>query len=372
MSWGAVAGGAIVAGAGLISSEMQSNAAKKAAAAQAKGTSAALLEEQRQFDAQMQEYQRKQAQLEQQQGQVIKNLAPYVQGGQGAFYQMLALSGIAAPVGPSASPGINEQRRIAGVNLPSGVSAGDVAAEIGKGGLSLMSDKWDRIPEGTTSPRYLASQMVRATQAAHPDWTAQQINDQVAADLAQVPPESTLPTTENAMSPFAGMTGQEAQATAVKQIADSPLLQELTRQGEEAILQQASATGGLRGGNTQAVLAQFRPQMIQNEIDKQFARLGGLSAMGQSAISQNPAVGTAYSMPGNSNIGGYLSNLGTINAQGAQAQGQAAANSIGSIAQGIGYGLSQYNQPKTTTSPNTGQGGMQVTGFDAYGNPIYG
>jgi hypothetical protein len=60
-----------------------------------------------------------------------------------------------------------------------------------------------------------------------------------------------------------GLGGAEAQQQAIAGVEQSPLLQALMRQGEEAMLQQASATGGLRGGNMQAALAQFRPQMLQ-------------------------------------------------------------------------------------------------------------
>jgi len=367
MSWGAVAGGAIVAGAGLLKGKMESDAAKSAASAQSKGTTAALQEEQRQFDQQMQEYQRKQAMLEQQQGQIIQQNAPYVQGGQEAFYNMLALSGLAAPAGATTP---TATRTVQGVNLPSSVSPQDVAAELGKGGLSLMSDRWSTVQSGAGGARQIAAQLVQQTQAQHPDWTTQQINDEVNAQLANVPEASTLPTVANAANPYAGMTGAEAQQTAVENIASSPLLQELTRQGEEAMLQQAAATGGLRGGNTQAALAQFRPQMLQNEIDKQYARLSGLSGMGMQATASNPLTNPG-AMPSSSNIGQYMSDIGAINAGSALAQGQAAGQAIGSIAGGIGYGLNQYlNRPQTSTNIGSGQGGMQVVGFDSNGNPI--
>jgi hypothetical protein len=54
---------------------------------------------------------------------------------------------------------------------------------------------------------------------------------------------------------LAGLRGPEAQQAAIAQIEQSPFLQAQIRQGEEAMLQRASATGGLRGGNIQAALA---------------------------------------------------------------------------------------------------------------------
>jgi len=59
-----------------------------------------------------------------------------------------------------------------------------------------------------------------------------------------------------------GAQGPEAQRAAIAALEQGPAVQALTQQGENALLQRASATGGLRGGNVQAALAQFRPQML--------------------------------------------------------------------------------------------------------------
>jgi hypothetical protein len=46
-----------------------------------------------------------------------------------------------------------------------------------------------------------------------------------------------------------GLNGPEAQQAAISSIESSPEFTSLIKQGEEAILQNASATGGLRGGS---------------------------------------------------------------------------------------------------------------------------
>lgn len=89
-----------------------------------------------------------------------------------------------------------------------------------------------------------------------------------------------------------GLAGPEAQATAIGQLEASPLYQGLVRQGEEAVLQRASATGGLRGGNVQAALAQFRPQMLTELINQQYERLGGLTTLGQRSAAGVGDVGS--------------------------------------------------------------------------------
>ena len=90
-----------------------------------------------------------------------------------------------------------------------------------------------------------------------------------------------------------GLSGTDAQAQAIAGIESSPLYQAQVRQGENALLQNASATGGLRGGNVQAALAQFRPQMLQNQIDLQYNRLGGMTSLGSNTLSNLAQLGQA-------------------------------------------------------------------------------
>jgi len=90
-----------------------------------------------------------------------------------------------------------------------------------------------------------------------------------------------------------GLSGPDAQAQAISGIESSPLYQAQVRQGENALLQNASATGGLRGGNVQAALAQFRPQMLQNQIDLQYNRLGGLTDLGSGTFTNLAQLGQA-------------------------------------------------------------------------------
>lgn len=103
-----------------------------------------------------------------------------------------------------------------------------------------------------------------------------------------------------------GLNGAGAQDVAYREIASSPAFQAITQQGEDAILANASATGGLRGGNVQGALAQFRPNVLAQLIDQQYSRLGGLATMGQ-----NSAVGVGTA---GLNTGGMLAQLGGQNA----------------------------------------------------------
>lgn len=390
MVWGAIAMGAASIVGGLISSNQSKQAAKGAANLQKASTKDALAEEQRQFDIQMQEYNQKQAQLEQQQGAIITQLAPYVQGGQSALYEMMALSGLSPPGGavgppPQIDPWTGQPMQgppqaatepgrvgiLSGGQQPQQAGFGSlVAAELDKGGRGLTSAAWQGV-DPNASPRAMAAHMFSQEKALNPNATTDEIFEAVrqkALAKDQLPYQSPLPTTPNAVNPYAGMTGEQSQAGAVERIASSPLLQELTRQGEEALLQNASATGGLRGGNTQAALAQFRPQMLQQEIDKQYSRLAGLSSGGMSAIGANP-LSQPGQVPSNAMIGQRYADIGAINAGGLMGEANATNQAIGSIGRGIGYGIGAYNNMPASSSA-TGSGGMQIVGYDAYNNPM--
>ena len=152
-----------------------------------------------------------------------------------------------------------------------------------------------------------------------------------------------------------GMSGPEAQQAAISAIEGGSEFEALTRQGEEAILQNASATGGLRGGNTQGALAQFRPQVLSSLINQQYGRLGGLTSMGQNAAV---GVGNAGMQTGQ-NISGLYGQQGAAAAGSALAQGQAFGNVMGGISKyagGIASGAfpnpfgSQLNNQAVTTS----------------------
>jgi hypothetical protein len=87
-----------------------------------------------------------------------------------------------------------------------------------------------------------------------------------------------------------GLAGPEAQQEYVAQQEQSPAFQALARQQEEALLQNASATGGLRGGNVQGALAQFRPALLNQFLEQQYGRLGGMTSLGQQSAA---GVGTS-------------------------------------------------------------------------------
>lgn len=129
-----------------------------------------------------------------------------------------------------------------------------------------------------------------------------------------------------------GINGTAAQQAAINNINNSSEMQTYLQQGENAILQNASATGGLRGGNTQAALAQFRPQLLNQLINQRYQNLAGMTALGQ-----NAAAGTGNAgMQTASNISNLYQQTGAAQAGAALAQGQASANMWNGVTGAIG------------------------------------
>lgn len=133
-----------------------------------------------------------------------------------------------------------------------------------------------------------------------------------------------------------GLRGPEEQAAFVQQQEQSPIFQALARQGEEAMLQQASATGGLRGGNVQGALAQFRPALLNQFLTQQYERLGGMTALGQRSAAGVGAAGQETAGA----IGNLLGEMGAAQAGAKLGSAQAWGNVLSLPAQfaGMAYG----------------------------------
>lgn len=111
---------------------------------------------------------------------------------------------------------------------------------------------------------------------------------------------------------LAGLGGFQAQKEALNAIRGGAEYQAMVDAGEEAILQNAAATGGLRGGNTQRALMEYRPQVMADLINQRYSRLGGLAGMGGNVAQQQALAGQQAS--------GNLAQLGQAAAAG-QASG---------------------------------------------------
>ena len=152
--------------------------------------------------------------------------------------------------------------------------------------------------------------------------------------------EAGLPALE-AQQAFLGLQGPEAERAAIERIRGGETFQALASQGEEALLQRASATGGLRGGNIQGALAQFRPQLLSSLIEQQYGRLGGLTTMGQRSAAGVGAAG----METGTNVANLLAQQGAARAGGELGEAKAYGQLFNLPAQFLGM---QMGAGKTT------------------------
>lgn len=121
-----------------------------------------------------------------------------------------------------------------------------------------------------------------------------------------------------------GLGAPGAQQQAIAALQSSPQFQALQQQGENAILQNASATGGLRGGNVQGALAQFRPALLSSLISQQYERLGGLTNVGQASAARQAAFGQQTG----ANVANLMGQQGEAQAGGILGQQQALTGGI--------------------------------------------
>jgi hypothetical protein len=161
--------------------------------------------------------------------------------------------------------------------------------------------------------------------------------------------------------------GIDQQRQAIQQIEQGPLFQELAKQGEAGLLATASATGRRGAEDTQSALARYRPQLLNQLIDQQYARLAGLTSVGQSGaqnllnLGQASAAGQAGSAAQSGNaISGILSSQGAAQAAGIMGAGQAQAQGIGGIGSAISGGFQNY---ALLNMLGSGGGGLGTGGF---------
>lgn len=99
-----------------------------------------------------------------------------------------------------------------------------------------------------------------------------------------------------------GLNGFKKQQGAIGNIENSPFFKSQYQQAENALLQNASATGGLRGGNTQEALADNRSNMLFSNVQQQLQNLSGVASNGQSAAAGLGGQGLTF---GNNIAQGY-------------------------------------------------------------------
>lgn len=131
----------------------------------------------------------------------------------------------------------------------------------------------------------------------------------------------------NGLMALLGLSGNDAQGGAIDSLKNSPLFTSQYGTGMDAILQNASATGGLRGGNTQNSLAQFGSGLLASVLQNQVGNLSGLVGTGANAAAGLGSLGQQ-----NANaVSGLLTQQGNANASGVLGQATAATSTINDL-----------------------------------------
>ena len=235
------------------------------------------------------------------------------------------------------------------------VAAAVVASAVVGAGAAYMSAE---AAEDASNAQVGAARAGQDTQRQMFERTQEILRPYVQAGQAQLPTLAGYtqagPQAFGRQLDLAGLRGPQAQQAAIQQVQAQPRFGALTQAGEEAILANASATGGLRGGNTQNALARFRSDLLAQEIEREYARMGGLTAFGQ-GVSQNLA---QLGQASGASVGaqGMQTGQGIANLQGAAGAAQAGgilgqAGAYGQVANlpmqfvGMEYGLRRSGQP---------------------------
>lgn len=158
--------------------------------------------------------------------------------------------------------------------------------------------------------------------------------------LLQPYTEAGIPALEQQQT-LLGLKGPEAEQAAIARLTGGETFKALAQQGENALLQQASATGGLRGGNIQAALGQFRPQLLSSLIEQQYGRLGGMTSMGQASAAGVGAAG----METGTNIANLLGQQGAAEAGGILGEAKAYGQLFNLPAQFVGAQIGAGKKP---------------------------
>lgn len=262
-------------GGSLLSSRASSRSASRAASAQVNAANLGIDEQRRQFD------------------EIQKRLSPFVDGGNAAFSEMLALAGLAP-----------EPQAITAIAEP--VS--------GYGDDSF-------------------SQMLANAARNH---------NAVVSKYASATGAPVIDNTGALVEPGTAPTALQAQEAAMGRIANDPRLLYQMQQAEEALLANAAATGGVRGGNTAGMLAELRPALFSQAIDRRYAELGNIASMGQSSAAMSANAGQSFA----NNATNLYGQIGAAQAGGALGGAAAFNQGLGGVSQALGTAFGQFQMPQ--------------------------
>lgn len=154
-----------------------------------------------------------------------------------------------------------------------------------------------------------------------------------------------------------GLNGATTQQSSINALQASPLYQSLFRNGQDAVLNNAAATGGLRGGNANRSLYNLGQDTLSSVIQNQLANLGAVAGNGQRGVDSINSNGSNTA----SAISDLFSKTGKV--QGGGILGSSAASNSGIT--GAGTELAKLlNNRSVLSSLNLALGGTDQYGLN--------
>jgi hypothetical protein len=118
------------------------------------------------------------------------------------------------------------------------------------------------------------------------------LSSQLAASQGRLDPyESAGTDALSQIRGILGLNGADAQSAGIAGIQNSPLFKSLMQGGQDILLNNASATGGLRGGNFEHDLANFSTDTLAQTIQQMIGNWGGLTQQGLGATEYGAGLG---------------------------------------------------------------------------------
>ena len=140
-----------------------------------------------------------------------------------------------------------------------------------------------------------------------------------------------------------GYDGAEAQEAFVSRVMSSPMFDHMNEVGEEAILANAAATGGLRGGDVQQALAQQRTGNLAGLAERRIDQAMSLADLGSRAAGGGASLAPHFNEGG----GRYTASAGAATAAGITGAAGAYAGGLNDIASTLAvFGERQYEKER--------------------------
>ena len=200
--------------------------------------------------------------------------------------------------------------------------------EVGSFGLiddPLGIEAGEEAAQGAAAAQLAGSQAGIAEQRRQFDLTRADFAPSQAAGVAALGQQQAL----------LGLSGTEAQEQAFAGLEASPGQKFLRDRAQKNLLRNASAIGGLGGGNVRSALVEQGVGFAQQDLQNQFGRLGQLAGQGQAAATSVGQFGSAKA----SNIAGLQQFGGAARASGILGQAQVAPQVTGQLLQLGGQAL---------------------------------